>query len=104
MKSAVISIFIIFLLFFSGCSKEKSWSVKFEGPVSEHKWSIKDLNPELPSDWSTYEYLTMDFKASSTQRFDLRLFDEEGMRRIRIHPFQKYMGPCFQYLFSDSKQ
>lgn len=88
MKSAGFGITIVFLFLFTGCSKEKSWSVKFEGDVSEHKWAIKDLNPELPSDWSTYEYLTMEFKASSTQRFDLRLFDEGGMRRILIHPFE----------------
>jgi hypothetical protein len=87
MKSLYLLIFVLFL--FAGCKqKDNTITIEFKGAVSEHKWAIKDINPELPSDWSAYEYLTMEFKASSTQRFDLRLFDYGGMRRIRIHPFQ----------------
>jgi hypothetical protein len=43
----------------------------------------------------------MEYKASSTQRFDLRLFDEGGMRRIRIHPFQNTWSVL--HTLSDSK-
>jgi hypothetical protein len=61
--------------------------VTFEGAKSEHKWTLKDLNPELPSDWSTYNYLVMEFKVSSPQRFFLWLYNDDGGRRLVIQPF-----------------
>jgi hypothetical protein len=62
--------------------------VKFEGASPEKKWSIKELNPDLPPDWSSFGFLTFEFNSSTTQRFDLRLYDAEGIRRLSIHPFQ----------------
>jgi len=46
------------------------------------------LNPELPLDWSSFRFLTFEFNSTTTQRFDLRLYDAEGPRRLVIHPFQ----------------
>lgn len=89
MKSVLITSLISVLSLLTACnSKEKTQIVKFEGASAEQKWAIKDLNPDLPFDWSTFEFLTLDLKASSTQRIDLWLYDAEGKRRVRIHPFQ----------------
>ena len=49
--------------------------VQFEGESYQKNWAINDLNPELPSDWSQFEYLTFEIKASSTQRFFMNLYD-----------------------------
>ena len=77
------------LLIFSCTNKEKTFTAKFEGKIGEQKWPISELNPELPSDWSTFEYLTFELNASSTQRFFIKLYDREGIRRMRrIQPFQ----------------
>ena len=62
--------------------------VTFEGEFPEYKWAIEELNPELPSDWSSYNYLSFDMEASSTQRFHLNIFGDEGIRKLVIHPFQ----------------
>jgi hypothetical protein len=61
--------------------------VTFEGAKSEHKWTLKDLNPELPADWSSYNYLVMEIKVSSPQRFFLWLYNADGPRRLVIQPF-----------------
>ncbi len=45
--------------------------VVFEGARSEHKWALKDVSPELPSDWSSFGYLVLEFRHSSPQRFYL---------------------------------
>ena len=58
-----------------------------EFPVSEHKWLLKDLNPDLPSDWSPFKFLVMEVKASTAQRFLLRLYTADGMRALRFHQF-----------------
>ncbi|MGA9623825.1 MAG: hypothetical protein WBQ65_05105 [Bryobacteraceae bacterium] len=56
-------------------------------PVSEHKWALKELNPELPADWSSFKFLVMEVKASTAQRFLLRLYTADGMRALRFHQF-----------------
>lgn len=89
MKSCLISLVIPFVLFLTGCSsKNESFIIKFDDVISEKKWAIQELNPDLPQDWSSFEFLTFELNSSTTQRFDLRLFDAEGARRLVIQPFQ----------------
>ena len=54
----------------------------------EVKWSLKELNPDLPSNWSDYNFLTLELRSSTAQRFELRLFTTNGMRHVRLQPFQ----------------
>jgi len=61
--------------------------VVFEGPLAEQKWALKEINPELPSDWSPFNFLVLEMKASSPQRFELRLHTVAGTRSQRLHPF-----------------
>lgn len=89
MKSFSLSLTISVLIILTGCSAEKEpVIVNFEGEVSEQKWAIKDLNPDLPSDWSSFGFLTFELKSTTTQRFDLKLYDTAGIRRLTIQPFQ----------------
>ena len=80
--------FFLLTLFMSCADKDETHLVQFKGESFQKSWAIADLNPELPSDWSSFEYLTFEIKASSTQRFFLNLYDSEGIRQVRIHPFQ----------------
>ena len=59
----------------------------FTGVKSDHTWSLKELNSELPSDWTGYNFLLLEFKASSSQRFDLGLETTVGRYSKRIGPF-----------------
>lgn len=59
----------------------------FEGATSQHKWVLKELNTDLPSDWSGYEFLVLELRASSPQRFSLQVFDAGGVRSVTMHPF-----------------
>ncbi len=59
----------------------------FEGALWEHRWALKEIDPELPSDWSPFEFLVLELKASSPQRFELRLETAQGRRSQRLHPF-----------------
>jgi len=82
-------IFSLCILVLYGCvKKDLTKNVNFSSTVNEQKWSIQELNPELPTDWSSYKYLTFEINASSTQRFFLNLYDAEGLRRMRVQPFQ----------------
>jgi len=89
MKSILFNFEIFFVFILTACSvKNEPIIVKFKGASSEKKWAIKELNPKLPSDWSPFGFLTFEMKSSTTQRFDLRLYDSAGIRRLTIQPFQ----------------
>lgn len=90
MKRFSLFISISVLLLFAGCSAgNKPMVVNFEGKQFEKKWALKELNRNLPSDWSQYEYLTFEMRSTTTQKFDLKVFDTAGVRRLTIQPFQE---------------
>lgn len=62
--------------------------VVFEGAAtSEHKWTLQDLDPTLPADWTGYNFLVLEMKASSPQRFELILYSGEHAQRRQMQPF-----------------
>ena len=67
-------------------AQSASQRVVFEGATSEHKWDLKELNPDLPADWTGYDYLVLELKASSPQRFSLALFSGERAQRRQMQP------------------
>jgi hypothetical protein len=60
----------------------------FEGTLSELKFDIKDFSPALPSDWSNFNYLVMEMRTSSPQRFSIWLYRTYGTPvRVMFQPF-----------------
>jgi|WetSurMetagenome_2_1015567.scaffolds.fasta_scaffold00916_5 hypothetical protein len=89
MKTILINLLIFLVVFLTACSgKNKTVLIKFEGARSEKKWATKELDHGLPSDWSSSGFLTFEFKSSTTQRFELSLYDVTGIRSLEIVPFQ----------------
>jgi len=62
-------------------------SVTFQGRISEHKWPLRELDSDLTADWSAYEYLVLEMRTSTPQRFALWLYTADGPRRIMLQPF-----------------
>ncbi len=58
----------------------------FEGVTSEHKWSLKDLNPDLPSDWTGFDFLVLELKTSSPQRFNLTFYSSDKVQHRQMQP------------------
>ena len=59
----------------------------FTAGSHEHTWTLADLNPQLPADWTPYDFLVLEFRASSSQRFDLGIEMTRGRVAKRIGPF-----------------
>ncbi|HEX8984423.1 MAG TPA: hypothetical protein VF767_03290 [Bryobacteraceae bacterium] len=58
--------------------------------VAETRLKLQDLGPGMPVDWSGYEALVIEMRASSPQRFSLRIFSGPGegkFSRVRLHPY-----------------
>jgi len=79
------------VLFYSGCATQPAGSgvrrLVFTGVKSEQKLSLKDLGAEMPSDWSPYQYLVLELRTSTPQRFSLWVHTANGDRRIMLQPF-----------------
>jgi hypothetical protein len=60
--------------------------VVFEGAESEHRWALKELNPNLPADWTGYDFLELEMKASSPQRFFLTFYSSNLVQRRQMLP------------------
>ena len=88
MKNLLFPEILSLLLLMSCTSGTETFIVNFEGKMSEKKWAIGELNKELPSDWSSFSFLTFELRSSTSQRFDLRIYDTAGVRRLTINPFQ----------------
>lgn len=58
----------------------------FETAGGEQVWPLKDLASQLPADWSGYNFLVLELRLSSPQRFDLRIHNANGVRSVRLAP------------------
>ncbi len=83
----ILIVLIVQLLLTSHISAMEPKSVTFQGRISEHKWPLKELDSDLPADWSGYEYLVLEMRTSTPQRFALWLYTTDGPRRIMLQPF-----------------
>src|ERR1019366_5114861 len=74
------------LLAAAGSARGETRRAVFEGAGTEHTWALKDLDPGLPADWSPFQFLVLELRLSSPQRFDLRIHDAGGVRSVRLAP------------------
>ena len=74
------------LLAAAGSARGETRRAVFEAAGTEHTWALKDLDPGLPADWSPYQFLVLELRLSSPQRFDLRIHDAGGIRSVRLAP------------------
>lgn len=51
----------------------KSFEIRFDSgkEVLGKKFALKDISPGLPSNWDRYNYVGLEFKISTPQRFNV---------------------------------
>ena len=86
-KIVICSLTLVFITSKISLALDKPLSATFEGVTSNHRWTLKEIDSSLPSDWSEYNYLVLEMKPSSPQRFFLWLYTTDGPRRLVIQPF-----------------
>jgi len=55
--------------------------------VAQVQWPLADLDARLPADWSEAEFLVVEFRSSTAQRFELGILGDDGNVSKSIHPF-----------------
>ena len=70
---------------FSSCGN-KTKTFKFDGSVemSGTKFALKEINPELPADWDGYNYVVVEYKITTAQRFQLGFTTDNGYNELRV--------------------
>jgi hypothetical protein len=71
----------------AGVPAQQPLRATFTGERSERSWTLKELDPGLPPDWTPYDFLVLEFRASSSQRFYLGIDTEKTRIEKRIGPF-----------------
>ncbi len=70
----------------SRCQAQKSVKIKFDSSkeVSGRKFAIRDITPGIPSNWDGYNFVVLEFKSSTPQRFKVGFTTETGYNELRV--------------------
>jgi hypothetical protein len=79
-------VLILSMLAFGATASAQTKRIAFEGAQALQKFELKDLGPDFPSDWSAFDYLVMEMRTSTPQRFHLIVQDKTGVRRLGFQP------------------
>jgi len=74
------------VLTYSQCNAQKTVRIQFDSSkeVSGQKFAIRDISPNLPSNWDKYNFVVLEFKSSTSQRFQVGFTTETGYNELRV--------------------
>lgn len=88
------------IVLLSACQANEPIKFQFDSSkiVSGKKIALKEIAPDLPSDWSEYNYVTIEFRSTTPQRFQLGFTTYEGYNELRLisyvpHAWNKLVVP-----------
>ncbi|MDR1646166.1 MAG: hypothetical protein LBS05_10185 [Tannerellaceae bacterium] len=88
MKNILSTILVILaLLAPAGCdTSPRTFKIKFDSSkeMSGQKFAIRDISPGLPTDWDEYNYVVIEFKSTTPQRFQLGFTTDDGYNELRV--------------------
>ena len=72
-------------LLLTQCGK-KNAQFTFDGSkeMSGTKFALKDINPDLPTNWDDYNFVVLEYKISTAQRFQLGFTTDWGYNELRV--------------------
>lgn len=71
------------------CNSPKTFKIQFDSnmEVSGQKFAIKDISPAIPADWDDYNFVVLEFKSTTSQRFHVGFTTESGYNELRVMSF-----------------
>lgn len=65
---------------------QKTVKIQFDSTkeVSGQKFAIRDITPGLPSNWDDYNFVVLEFKITTSQRFHIGFTTETGYNELRV--------------------
>ncbi len=64
----------------------KGFTVEFDSDyeVAGQKFALRDINPELPTDWTEYNFVVLEFRINTAQRFHVGFTTDNGYNELRV--------------------
>jgi len=86
MKKIIGTISLLFLLFYTGCQAPETFKIQFDDTkeVSGQKFAIRDISPSLPENWDDYNWVVLEYKISTAQRFHIGFTTDYGYNELRV--------------------
>jgi hypothetical protein len=78
---------ILALIVAVGCAPaKKEFKVRFDSKyeVAGQKFAIKDINPDLPENWDDYNFVVLEFRINTAQRFHVGFTTDYGYNELRV--------------------
>jgi len=76
----------VLLLTMQCTTAQEEFKVKFNSnhEVSGKKFAIRDINPDLPSNWDEYNFVVLEFRITTSQRFHVGFTTDYGYNELRV--------------------
>ena len=86
MKFYLSALIAINLLSTIPCSAQKTVKIQFDSnkEVSGRKFAIKEITPGIPANWDGYNFVVLEFKSTTPQRFQVGFTTETGYNELRV--------------------
>ena len=87
MKRLTNCMAVVALLFMTQCtSAPDGFKIRFDSSkeVSGQKFAIRDINPNLPPDWDEYNFVVLEFRITTSQRFHVGFTTDYGYNELRV--------------------
>lgn len=80
----LISVFLLTSI--SAVNAQHSVKIQFESSkeVSGQKFAIRDITPGLPTNWDEFNFVVLEYKISTSQRFHVGFTTETGYNELRV--------------------
>lgn len=83
----ILLFYVLTISFFAQCTaNSKEFKIQFDSnkEVSGEKFALKDINPNLPSNWDSYNFVVIEYKITTAQRFQLGFTTSHGYNELRV--------------------
>jgi hypothetical protein len=94
MKKYISFITVIALLLLTvNCKKDdRIMTIKFDSSreVSGRKFAIRDISPGLPENWDDFNFVVLEFRSTTSQRFHVGFTTDSGYNELRVMSYVPY--------------
>lgn len=87
-QKITIALMVLCAIIFIECNAPggKTFKIKFDNTkeVSGKKFALADISPDLPMNWDNYNYVILEFKSTTAQRFQVGFTTDSGYNELRV--------------------
>ena len=86
MKKNLLLLFAAGLILILPCHSQKTVKIQFDSnkEVSGQKFAIRDISPGIPANWDEFNFVVLEFRITTPQRFHVGFTTETGHNELRI--------------------